>query len=317
MASRSLTEVYILMRNNAMQSRHIYSEQQMTDRMSLVGSDIELGLELRRAGESRMPPAWADGLEEIQYSLTRLRAKIRDLDTLHTRHLHRPTLDDSCDEEQQIEALTQEITRMFGAVHRLIQQIRHQSGEGSRLEQRLSYNVISSLAATLQELSTDFRKSQNSYLKRLKSREERSKQYFDTALDQDFSQGADWEVDNIDQQFGLASASGHLSQQQLLLLEEDNTRMAARREHEVRQIVKSIVDLNDIFKDLAQMVADQGTVLDRIDYNIEQCQIQVHQGYQQLQKADSYQKKNRKMVCILILASVTVILVILLITVKF
>jgi hypothetical protein len=27
MASRSLTEVFILMRNNAMQSRHIYSEQ--------------------------------------------------------------------------------------------------------------------------------------------------------------------------------------------------------------------------------------------------------------------------------------------------
>lgn len=93
--------------------------------------------------------------------------------------------------------------------------------------------------------------------KGLKSREERSKQYFDTALDQDFSQGADWEVDNIDQQFGLASNSGHLAQQQLLLLEEDNARMAARREHEVRQIVKSIVDLNEIFKDLAQMVTDQ------------------------------------------------------------
>ncbi|GFG38246.1 hypothetical protein Cfor_01887 [Coptotermes formosanus] len=273
--------------------------------MSLVGSDIESGLELRRTGESRMPPAWADGLEETQYSLTRLRAKIHDLDTLHTRHLHRPTLDDSCDEEQQIEALTQEITRMFGAVHRLIQQIRHQSGEGSRQEQRLSYNVVSSLASTLQELSISFRKSQNSYLRKLNSREERSKQYFDMALDQDFSQGTDWEVDNIDQQFGLGSTAGHLAQQQLLLLEEDNARMAAQREHEVRQIVKSITDLNDIFKDLAQMVADQGTVLDRIDYNIEQCQIQVHQGYHQLQKADSYQKKNRKMVCILILASVT------------
>jgi syntaxin 16 len=91
----------------------------------------------------------------------------------------------------------------------------------------------------------------------LNSREERSKQYFDTVLDQDFSQGTDWEVDNIDEQFGLASASGLVSQQQLLLLEEENTRMAARREHEVRQIVKSIVDLNEIFKDLAQMVVDQ------------------------------------------------------------
>lgn len=316
MASRSLTEVFILMRNNAMQSRHIYSEQQVTDRMALVGADIESGLELRRAGESRMPPAWADGLEEAQYSLTRLRAKIHDLDTLHTRHLHRPTLDDSCDEEQQIEALTQEITRIIGAAHRLIQQIRSHSAEGGRQEQRLSYNVVSSLAATLQELSTDFRRSQNSYLRKLNSREERSKQYFDTALDQDFPQGADWEVDNIDQQFGLGPMAGSLAQQQLLLLEEDNTRMAAQREHEVRQIFKSIVDLNEIFKDLGHMVADQGTVLDRIDYNIEQCQIQVHQGYQQLQKADNYQKKNRKMVCILVLASVTLILFILFIIVK-
>lgn len=94
----------------------------------------------------------------------------------------------------------------------------------------------------------------------LNSREERSKQYFNTALDEDCSQGVDWEVDsevdNIDQQFGLVPNAGHLAQQQLLLL-EDNTRMAARREHEVRQIVKSIVDLNDIFKDLAHMVADQ------------------------------------------------------------
>lgn len=55
--------------------------------------------------------------------------------------------------------------QMFGAAHRLIQQIRHQSSEGGRQEQRLSYNVVSSLAATLQELTVNFRRSQNSYLK--------------------------------------------------------------------------------------------------------------------------------------------------------
>ncbi|KAJ8881946.1 hypothetical protein PR048_018433 [Dryococelus australis] len=84
----------------------------MTDRMALVGSDVEAGLELRHSGESRMPPSWVDGLEEAQYSLSRLRSKISDLDALHTRHLHRPTLDDSSEEERQIETLTQEITRV-------------------------------------------------------------------------------------------------------------------------------------------------------------------------------------------------------------
>lgn len=57
-------------------------------------------------------------------------------------------------------------------------------------------------------------------------------------------------------------------------------------------------------------------MLDRIDYNIEQTQIQVHQGYQQLQKAEMYQRKNRKIYCILILASVTIFLTFLLIVVK-
>jgi len=38
------------------------------------------------------------------------------------------------------------------------------------------------------------------------------------------------------------------------------------------------------------MVQDQGTILDRIDYNIEQTQVQVQEGYKQLKKADSYQR---------------------------
>lgn len=107
-----------------------------------------------------------------------------------------------------------------------------------------------------------------------------------------------------------------VSQKQLLLMQEENTRMVAEREEEVNKIVRSIMDLNEIFKDLGQMVHEQGTVLDRIDYNIEQTQVQVHEGLKQLQKADRYQRKNRKMHCILILAVVVIILVVLLIIVK-
>lgn len=74
----------------------------------------------------------------------------------------------------------------------------------------------------------------------------------------------EWELDNelnnIDRAFSLSTTSEYSrlqSQTQLLLLEEENTRDAAQREQEVRQIVKSIVDLNDIFKDLSHMVAEQ------------------------------------------------------------
>ena len=60
----------------------------------------------------------------------------------------------------------------------------------------------------------------------------------------------------------------------------------------------------------------QGTILDRIDYNIEHASVQVEKGLQQLQKAEKYQKKNRKMYIICVLAILIVILIIILIAVK-
>lgn len=91
------------------------------------------------------------------------------------------------------------------------------------------------------------------------SREERSKQYLDI-FDQDFlTSEMDTEMHNIDQVFGRG-LSFAMSQQQLLLIEEDNTRLVEQREEEVKQIVKSIVDLNEIFKDLAHFVTNQVSI---------------------------------------------------------
>jgi len=64
-------------------------------------------------------------------------------------------------------------------------------------------------------------------------------------------------------------------------------------------------------------VADfQGTILDRIDYNVEQTATHVEKGQMQLQKAEKYQKKNRKMIIISVLFVVVVVLLIILMAVK-
>ena len=49
--------------------------------------------------------------------------------------------------------------------------------------------------------------------------------------------------------------------------------MISEREREILEIAKSINELALLFKDLQMMVIDQGTVLDRIDYNIEQTAV--------------------------------------------
>ncbi|KAK3086180.1 hypothetical protein FSP39_014798 [Pinctada imbricata] len=310
MATRSLTEVFILMRNNALQSRNMFSEQMADDRMALVSSchvDPELGIASVKS--ARLPPEWVDGVEEVQYEVTRIKQKMKELATLHDKHLNRPTLDDSIQEEHAIEIQTQEITQMFTRCQRLVQQINNRSLRGTEQERRLSNNIVSSLVRTLQDMSTNFRKSQSAYLKKIKTREERSREFFDTSIGPDsalMQEETDLFPDHYDKGF---------SQNQMQLVEE-NTQYVHHREKEIAQIVRSIQDLNEIFRDLSQMVVDQGTILDRIDYNVENASVQVEKGLQQLQKAEKYQKKNRKMLIIIVLACLIIILIVVLIGVK-
>lgn len=49
---------------------------------------------------------------QIQYEITRIRHKMKELASLHDKHMNRPTLDDSSEEEHAIEITTQEITQV-------------------------------------------------------------------------------------------------------------------------------------------------------------------------------------------------------------
>ena len=54
-----------------------------------------------------------------------------------------------------------------------------------------------------------------------------------------------------------------------------NDSAIAQREKEINDIAQGIIELADIFKELQGMVIDQGTMLDRVDYNIENMAVNV------------------------------------------
>lgn len=80
-----------------------------------------------------------------------------------------------------------------------------------------------------------------------------------------------------------------------------NDAAIAQREREITDIARGIIELADIFKDLQTMVIDQGTMLDRIDYNVEKMNTDVKAADKELVVATSYQKKNTKRKIILFL----------------
>lgn len=113
--------------------------QDATERMQLIAlTDVENGLGDRQ--EHRVPPMWIDQLEEAQFTITKLKSKIDDLKKLQDRHLHRPTFDESSEDEILIENCTGEITILFNAVHRLLQFIKSHSYEGNNANNEIKYN---------------------------------------------------------------------------------------------------------------------------------------------------------------------------------
>ena len=105
------------------------------------------------------------------------------------------------------------------------------------------------------------------------------------------------------------SALQQTSQKQLT----SNDSAIMQREREIMDIAQGIIELADIFKELQAMIIDQGTMLDRIDYNVERMAVDVKAADKELKVASGYQKKGtkRRIIFLLILLVVgTIILLV-------
>jgi t-SNARE complex subunit (syntaxin) len=68
-----------------------------------------------------------------------------------------------------------------------------------------------------------------------------------------------------------------------------------------------------LFKDLSLLIVEQGSILDRIDYNCEQTVHHTEQAVQQLHGANESQKKMRSKLCMLVLCVLILVAVVALI----
>lgn len=93
-----------------------------------------------------------------------------------------------------------------------------------------------------------------------------------------------------DKSFSQSALQSSLQQKQL----HKNDAAIIQREREIEDIAQGIIDLSDLFRDLQSMIIDQGTMLDRIDYNVERMATDVQAAEKELNVASGYQKKTTK-----------------------
>jgi len=119
----------------------------------------------------------------------------------------------------------------------------------------------------------------------------------------------------------LAEKQGLLEssrRQQLMQIEgerEFQDALIQDREEGIRQIEATVTEVNEIFTDLANIVHEQGFMIDNIESNIDSTVHQTQEGVNELRKASDNQKKARSKMCwlLLIVAIIAVVITVVLV----
>ena len=178
--------------------------------------------------------------------------------------------------------------------------------DGDSAADKVQKNVQRALAAQLQALSFQFREDQRTYLE---GREQQERQAREGQLG---SLGVpDTAESRRDDDLNRFASRG-FNQQQLALV--DNMELETDETAEgIEQIVQSINELAILFKELGELVVDQGTMLDRIDQDVEATVEITANAAKKLRSASRYQKKSRGKLFYLMIIVVVMFLVMLLI----
>ncbi|XP_022965836.1 syntaxin-41-like [Cucurbita maxima] len=246
-----------------------------------------------------LPPSWVDVSEEIAANVQRARVKMVELAKAHGKALM-PSFGDGKEDQQLIESLTQDITNL---IKKSEKGLRRFSVAGPSEDSNIRKNVQRSLATDLQNLSMELRKKQSTYLKRLRQQKEEVQDGIDIEMNQNGNRSRMEDDDLEDMEF---------NEHQMAKVRK-NEAFTAEREQEIQQVVESVNELAQIMKDLSVLVIDQGTIIDRIDYNIQNVATTVDEGLKQLEKAERTQKKGGMVMCASVLIIMCFVMLVLLI----
>ncbi|CAF0854299.1 unnamed protein product [Adineta ricciae] len=115
-------------------------------------------------------------------------------------------------------------------------------------------------------------------------------------------------VDNV------AFTNTPYQQQVVIPMEQEaDARAIQERDSQLRQLETNIIEVNELFKDVAKLVHEHGEIIDNIENNVVETEAHVDTGNRQLKQAVTYQSAARRKKIILIGILITIIVIIALI----
>lgn len=228
-----------------------------------------------------LPPQWVDFADKADEEIKEIRVQLGQLAKAQQRRLLK-SRDASDVPDREVEVISNSIGTLIRCCEQSIHQVRTAgAGDGTfARDDEFRQNMQRRLAAQLQQLSKECRETQKAYMGEVQRCGAADAADLEAAHNLDMA-------DNGRNGFSQSS-SGRQQMQEF----EDMEQIAAQRSSEIAQVAASINELHTIFKELAALVIDQGTILDRIDYNTEKIYSKTENAKGQMEKAVKRKKKN-------------------------
>merc|ERR1711865_180963 len=258
------------------------------------------GMELQsmtRMEEGRVSgPEWMDIVDNVKSTVAKLQDNLQLLADAQVKQLKGgDNLFDVHEEQNRrddVDLLNKKIGKLFNSANSMVKGLTA-SGVGSNDDARVRKNIQMGLAGELQTLSSKFRKKHKEFLRAIseqRSRVDDSGFKFTPPEDDDDAEGdMGWSQSQL-QEIGTMDH----------IIDE--------RDKEITKIAQSVSELAQLFRELSVLVIDQGTILDRIDYNMEEVVMNFEQAEEQLEQTEKIMKKGWSAYCILILCIMCILM---------
>lgn len=229
-------------------------------------------------------PLWSILPLDFEDSARTLSGMIAKLGELHRAFL-KPKLRSDDDEKAlrgEIDRMATDIRDFLKKLERVLVVGTQQKPNYSEEEARIVRNIQVQLSIRFKQLATEFKTAQEFFGTQLRRREQKSTKYMKIGSD------AAYEVIKQEEKTAHFLEMGFTDQDvQSLLVEEMRQEQTSK---EIKEILDSIQEIHSMFEDVHMIVVDQGTMLDRIDYNVDKALISASKAQIELEKAREHQQ---------------------------
>ncbi|KAI5958968.1 tlg2 [Candida pseudojiufengensis] len=259
------------------------------NKKSMDSEDIEM---------KSVKPSKFEISNDLNNYLKQIEIDTKDLNSLY-KQLIITNKHDKKQLESKIEDLNYKILINFEKCYVSIKKFENLAKNHEKL--KLGYNnydleILNNLklknVSKIQTALIEFRNLQNNYINFLKDEDDE----LDNLINlKNFKNSNN--IDEFSKQIIENTSSNGQPQQQLQQQQQQlqtNDPLLNQREKEINKLAMGILEISTIFKEMSSMVSQQGTLLDRIDYNLTNTSQDLNQANKELIKAQSYQKRSTK-----------------------